>query len=139
MQMSGGRVVMLVGLGWGAGLGCGSTPSPTVAAARSPPVAMLEIPAGVLPPHGTLLIGDLHGTREIPAFVGQLVTAAAARRPVVLGLEVPPGHATAIQAYVASDGGAARRREMLADAWWQAEYQDGRRSVAMGDLIATGR
>jgi hypothetical protein len=130
---------MVVGLGWGVALGCGKTSSPSAAAARSPPVAALEIPAGVLPPHGTLMIGDLHGTREIPAFVGQLVTAVAAREPVVLALEVPPEHVPAIQAYVASDGSAARRQEMLAEAWWQDEYQDGRRSVAMAELIETAR
>src|SRR5215831_2483104 len=85
------------------GFGCGSTASPVAAPARPPPVAALELPAEVLPPHGTLLIGDLHGTREIPAFVGRLVATVAAREPVVLALEISTEEARAIQAYVASD------------------------------------
>jgi hypothetical protein len=51
-----------------------------------PPV---DIPAEALPPRGTLMLGDLHGTREIPAFVGQLVAAASAREPVVLRAREP--------------------------------------------------
>src|SRR5262245_28191283 len=106
------------------GFGCGSTASPVAAPARPPPVPALELPAEVLPPHGTLLIGDLHGTREIPAFVGRVVATVAAREPVVLALEISTGEARAIQAFLASDGSAAQRRALLAGAWWQAPYQD---------------
>ncbi|HZJ67876.1 MAG TPA: hypothetical protein VFD36_30440, partial [Kofleriaceae bacterium] len=99
----------------------------------------IDIPAAVLPAHGTLLIGDFHGTREIPAVVGQLVTAAVAREPVVLALEIPTANAAAVQAFLASDGSAAKRSELVSGPWWQAPYQDGRRSVAMADLLEAVR
>jgi hypothetical protein len=120
------------------GFGCGSTASPVAAPARPPPAA-LELPPEVLPPHGTLMIGDLHGTREIPAFVGRLAATVAAREPVVVALEISTDEAGAIQAFLGSDGGAAGRRALLAGAWWQAPYQDGRRSVAMAELLETVR
>ena len=119
-------------------LGCGAPPPP-VAAPTHPAPPPLEIPAAALPPHGTLLLGDLHGTREIPAFVGQLVTTVAARERVVLALEIPPEEAPAIKAFVASDGSPAMRRQLVAGPWWQAPFQDGRRSVALADLLETVR
>src|SRR5947207_10012966 len=135
----GGGMMMRITMVLALGLGCGSTAPPAAALARPPPVATLELPAEVLPSHGTLLIGDLHGTREIPAFVGRLVATVAAREPVVLALEIPPTEARAIQGFLGSDGSAARRRELVAGTWWQERYQDGRRSVAMADLLETVR
>jgi len=129
-------------------LGCGSAPPPATAPAGPPPAAPqpppattppIELSAEVLPPHGTLLLGDLHGTREIPAFVGRLVAAVAEREPVVLALEIAPAAAPSLQPFLASDGSAAMRRQLLADPWWQAPYQDGRRSVAAAELLETIR
>jgi hypothetical protein len=101
-----------------------------------PPV---DIPAEALPPRGTLMLGDLHGTREIPAFVGQLVAAASAREPVVLALEIPQEQAPSIRAFLASDGSPAMQRQLVTGPWWQDPCQDGRRSVAMVDLLETIR
>ncbi|HMG53264.1 MAG TPA: hypothetical protein VK601_07275 [Kofleriaceae bacterium] len=126
------RIVLVLALV----VGCGSA-SPPSAAPPGPP--LLEIPAQALPPHGTLMLGDWHGTREIPAFVGQLVAATAAREPVVLALEIPADVGPAIAAYLASDGRPARRQALIAGAWWREAYQDGRRSVAMAELIETAR
>jgi hypothetical protein len=125
-------------------LGCGAAPPPAAVPAPSPPAtpappAAVDVPAEALPPHGTLLLGELHGTREIPAFVGRLVAAVSAREPVVLALEIPQDHGPAIGAFLASDGGPAARRALLAAPWWQAPYQDGRRSVAAADLLETIR
>lgn len=122
-------------------LGCGSAPPPPPAAPATPPPpppsppAALELPAEALPPHGTLMLGDLHGTREIPAFVGRLLATASARGPVVLALEAPQDEGPAIQAFLASDGGPAARQKLVAGPWWQAPYQDGRRSVALAELL----
>src|SRR6187402_1662353 len=103
-------------------LGCGSSPTPPAGApggtppqqpapAQQPPV---EIPAEALPPHGTLMLGDYHGTREIPAFVGRLAATALAQGPVVLALEIPQDQGAAIQAFLASDGSPAMRRQLVA-------------------------
>src|SRR5262249_11590304 len=99
----------------------------------------LELPAGVLPAHGTLVLGDLHGTREIPGFVARMAATVASREPVVLALEIPPDESPAIQAFLASDGSAASRSKLIAGPWWQDVYQDGRRTVAMADLLETVR
>ena len=129
-------------------LGCGSAPPPTAGApggAQQPPqqqpaqAQTVEIPAGALPPRGTLMLGEIHGTREIPAFVGRLMATAAAQGPVVLALEIPDDHTAAISAYLASDGSPAMRQKLVAGPWWHNAYQDGRRTVAMADLIETAR
>ena len=85
-------------------LGCQSRPV-VRPVSSAPPPPLLEIPAAVLPPHGTLMLGEVHGTREIPAFVGQLATSVAQREPVVLALEIPVQHAAPVHAYLASDIG----------------------------------
>ncbi|MCU0687099.1 MAG: hypothetical protein MUF34_33445 [Polyangiaceae bacterium] len=117
-------------------------PAPSPAPAP-PPRAAPSSPAGELDraiaPKSMVVLGDMHGTREIPRFVGELTRAAVRRAPVTLALEMPPGATQAIDAYLASDGSAAARARVLGDAWWREDYQDGRRSVAMLDLIETVR
>lgn len=125
------RIAVVLALGWG----CGG--APVANSGKAEPA--LELPAEVLPPRGTLMIGDLHGTREIPAAVGRVAAAAVARQPVVVALEIPTDMSADVAAFLASDGSAERRRALLAGAWWQERYQDGRRSVAMADLLETLR
>jgi hypothetical protein len=110
-------------------------PAPHAPPAEPPKLA---IPPGVLET-GVVLIGDLHGTREIPTFVGDLVAIVARERPVVLGLEIPPGETPSFDGFLASDGGPAAREHLLADPWWRAEFQDGRRSAAMAELVEAMR
>lgn len=112
-------------------LGCASHPPVTS--------ARVDVPEAVLPAGGVLMLGDMHGTRELPAFVGAVAATAAERGPVVLGLEIPPAEGAAITAYLGSDGGPAARAALIAGAWWQAAYQDGRRSEAMVELIEHAR
>jgi len=85
-----------------------------------------------------VLVGELHGTSEIPAAFGRLVCRAAAERPgetVLAGLEVLSSSQAAIDAFLASDGGAAAARALLAQEFWKREYQDGRSSKAMFSLL----
>jgi hypothetical protein len=88
-----------------------------------------------------LMIGELHGSTETPALVGRLVGALADRRPVTLGLEGPRAEQTRIERYLASDGSAAARSDLLAGDFWQPppERSDGRRSLAMAELLETVR
>jgi len=115
---------------------CGSSTAPTHISSAEPP--KLTIPPGIVEP-GVVLIGDLHGTREIPTFVGDLVATVARERPVVLGLEIPPGDTPSFDGFLASDGGTAARERLLADPWWRTEFQDGRRSAAMAELVEAMR
>lgn len=116
-------------------------PLPTAAHAPQAPAGEppLVLPPGVGAPRSTVLIGDLHGTREIPAFVGRLVSTLVAHQPVVLALEIPGEVAPSLDAFLASDGGRAARDAFTHGPWWTNEYQDGRRSVAMLELIDTAR
>ena len=113
------------------------------AGGRATPAPAVELPRLELPRSlgagSTVLVGDLHGTKEIPAFVGQLVSALTAHGPVVLGLEISPAQLPGLDAFLASDGGAAAKAAALRDPWWRSEYQDGRRSVAMFELLEAMR
>ncbi len=85
-----------------------------------------------------VLVGEIHGTSEIPATFGNLVCQAAAERPgetVLVGLEVLASTQPAIDAFLASDGGAPAAQALLAQEFWQREYQDGRSSKAMFSLL----
>lgn len=92
-----------------------------------------------------LIIGEVHGAREVPALVAQVAAgivqlkdATGKAQPVVVALELPAqesGH----QAYLASDGSAADRKRLLGSPLWAKEYQDGRASEAMLALIESVR
>lgn len=99
------------------------------------PSPMMTLPSPLAAPAATILVGDLHGTHEIPAFVGDFVETLAAARHVVVALEVLAAETPSFDAYLHSDGGPAARAALLADPWWRDSYQDGRRSLAMAALI----
>jgi hypothetical protein len=85
-----------------------------------------------------VLVGDLHGTREIPAAFGALVCHAAAGhrgQTVLAGLEIPAGEQPAIDAFLDGPGDAAAVRTLLAGDFWRREYQDGRSSEAVLGLL----
>lgn len=84
-----------------------------------------------------LIVGDYHGSDEIPDFVAQLMHDAAASRPVRLGLEMESFEQKPIQVYMASHGNAADRAALLHDDFWTAE--DGRESKAIVLLIECAR
>lgn len=87
-----------------------------------------------------VVLGETHGTAEIPAAFADLVCqeSAGARR-VLVGLEVWSTAQPAIDAYLESDGGTAARDALLAVEFWRREYQDGRSSAAMAGLLETLR
>jgi hypothetical protein len=104
-----------------------------------PPGEALVLPAELSQRGATILLGELHGTRELPAFVARLVTQLAVDRPVVLGLEAPRDELPSLDTYLASDGGDRARQAALRDPFWRAPFQDGRRSTAMFDLLEAVR
>ena len=134
------RAVVSLGLIVGASCGGGRDVKTAAVASPATPATIVPVLApGTLASHGAILIGDLHGTREIPAFVGALVTEVVAHEPVVLGLEIPKGEVPSLDGFLGSDGGPAAREAALRDPWWHADRQDGRRSAAMFELIDTVR
>lgn len=106
----------------------------------APAVAHADCPAlpGVQPVlaerHDYVLVGEAHGTVELPAVFADLVCQAAADgRPLLVGVEHAPENQIALDAFLASDGGAAAQETLLtAPAWNEA---GSRGSQAMLDLI----
>jgi len=88
-----------------------------------------------------VLVGEMHGTQEMPRLFGNLVTVAAAQKNkrIGAGLELPtalqPLIDDAVKNNVPID---SFRRQLFADPGWQKfeKIQDGRSSQAMVDLIS---
>lgn len=107
--------------------------SPEVRERCGPGVPGME---DVLTPGAVVLLGELHGTKEIPALAGTLAChTASAGTPVVVALEVPREEQGAVDLYLESDGGAEARAELLQGTFWRRPYQDGRSSAARLELL----
>lgn len=86
--------------------------------------------------HRIVLLGELHGTREIPALVGALLERRVRRGHLaVLALEIDSHEQPRIDRFLASSGSAAARRALLAGGHWNEPHHDGRDSAAMVALI----
>jgi hypothetical protein len=110
----------------------GATAARPAPASRCASVAGTE-PLLAMADRRYFILGELHGTAETAALFGDLVCRAAARSPVVVGLEMEEGAQPVLDAYMASDGGAAARAALLRHTFWR--YRDGRASLAMVGLI----
>lgn len=84
------------------------------------------------------MVGEIHGSREMPAEFMRLVCGALQRGLAVsVGLEmVDPKRA--LDAYMGSSGDAAARQALLAERHWNG-VRDGRSSAAWLDMIDTFR
>lgn len=87
-----------------------------------------------------ILVGEMHGTREVPALVAEMAgrwsRPRSARAPaLIVALEYPQTEAAHLQTYVESDGSAGARTRLLATQFWKRPAQDGRSSHAMLALI----
>ena len=88
-----------------------------------------------------VILGEMHGTREIPDLVAVLAERYAAQGPLVLALEMERTEHDALARYMASDGAVAARDELRRRPYWNIAdgSNDGRRSVDMLDLIESMR
>lgn len=77
-----------------------------------------------------IVIGEMHGTTEVPLFVLQLVQQLKSRqKELTVGLEIPIDHQKDIDSFLKTgDFGKLLKLEYF-------KYPDGRTSVAMGELI----
>jgi hypothetical protein len=114
------------------------------AAAAPPPLPIrfgpcgqeIEGAAALIQPSAFLLLGEMSGSREIPALVGRLAcTALFSGVPVVLGLEIPRDAQPRLNRYFESKGTAEDVDQLLSDGFWSRPYQDGRSSLAMASLL----
>jgi hypothetical protein len=96
----------------------------------------LPLPARLSPREGRLLmLGEWHGTNELPRLAGDLLCAVAGSGlETRLGLEMPWTDQERIGAFLHSDGGLAARDALL-DGSRLWGFHDGRSSTAMYDLL----
>lgn len=81
---------------------------------------------------GLLVLGELHGTEELPHTVARTVCAAAiGGKAVWLALEIPRNEQEHLESFLATGDEAA----LLASHFWRRDYQDGRSSQAMLELL----
>ena len=98
------------------------------------------VPIPGLRPHLTagrvILLGELHGTREAPAFAGSVLChGLGLGLRVTVALELPQVEALYVERYLRSDGAPSDRAAMARAPFWFKDYQDGRSSQAMLALL----
>lgn len=86
-----------------------------------------------------IVLGEMHGTNEVPAAFADAVCLTARARPVVVAVEQPSSEQPAIDAFLASDGGEEAKRAFLAAPMWNFPMKDGRSSEAAFRLFETLR
>lgn len=90
----------------------------------------------LLAPGAGVLLGEMHGTAESPAFASNAACLALREDlPVTVALEIPREEEARVETFLASAGGEADRAALLASPFWSREYQDGRSSAAILDLL----
>jgi hypothetical protein len=84
-----------------------------------------------------ILLGELHGTREVPALVASIASEDARAGPVVVAVEIDHAEQRAIDAYLRSDGSPSARRALRERPYWaRADVgHDGRRNDDLLDLF----
>lgn len=87
--------------------------------------------------HRLVVLGEMHGTREIPLLAGDLIERWSDASPVLLALEIPAREHDALREAVASGGADAAIGRLRQRAWWQvpADENDGRRSEDVLALV----
>lgn len=121
--------------GWLLAMLLAAMPSPAPAQAAT---AQLQKGAGA---HRLIVLGEMHGTREVPAQVARLAAAYAVDGPVVVALELSRAEQAAVDTYLDSDGGHDAHGALLAGGYWfkPVAESDGRRNVAVLGLIESMR
>src|SRR2546430_9350177 len=102
------------------------------ASAAPPPAPSVSIPGleAAVKPGMLVVFGDIHGTAEIPDFVGDAARALAKHQRVHVGLEMPVSETKALQAFLSGDD-----QSLLDTPTWTRSYQDGRTSQAVLGLL----
>ncbi len=123
-----------------------NAPKPVVA--RAPAAKSAPTPVGVecgLPiiglakqvrQGGVLLLGEMHGTQEVPRFVAQMACqSAAGGMPVTVGLELPLENQERVDRFLESQGTEDDWLKLMEAPFWRSPYPDGRGSEAMANML----
>ena len=91
-------------------------------------------------PGQIILLGETHGTKEAPLYVEQIVRIALeCNLSVTVGLELPRSDEFTIHQYLESNGSIWAKKRILELPFWSQDFQDGRASQAMFELIESLR
>lgn len=87
-------------------------------------------------PGVVMLLGELHGTQEVPRFVAQGVCqTASSGTPVTVGLELPVENQQRVSTFIHSAGTDDDWLKLMEAPFWRSPFPDGRGSEAMANLI----
>lgn len=87
----------------------------------------------LLKPGAITIFGEIHGTREVPNLISDLVRSCPTNSTIVIGLEVPESLTPLIETFMLSGGSDTDMIELVAHQFWQAH--DGRSSSALLQLF----
>jgi hypothetical protein len=145
-------VIALVAMGCGPKAETATTPvDATVAAEPDPPPPeqppvldcgpQVRGASEVFDAGSVLLIGEMHGTNQVPEAVGRIACHAASEpgADVILGLEMTTDNQPAVDAYLASEGETPAVNALLQAPHFASETKDGRNSQAMLGLLESVR
>ncbi|HYO58854.1 hypothetical protein [Archangium sp.] len=87
-------------------------------------------------PGNVVLLGELHGTQQVPHFVAQSACQVATHGiPVTVGLEVPRPNQERLETFLASAGTEHDWAKLMESPFWRSPYPDGRNSEGVVYLI----
>lgn len=105
-------------------------------AGSSPACSSLDGTAALLDQsQRVIVVGEFHGTVEVPAAFLGVVCEAAQRGPVTVGLEMSEADRPLFDQFMASPDEAAARRVLRYGDFGRADRDDGRHSQAMLDMM----
>ncbi|MBJ6761384.1 hypothetical protein JGU66_11465 [Myxococcaceae bacterium JPH2] len=83
-----------------------------------------------------LLLGELHGTQEVPRFIAQAACqVASAGVKVSVGLELPVENEQRMETFLASKGEEEDWLRLMDAGFWRSPYPDGRGSEAVANML----
>jgi len=83
-----------------------------------------------------VLLGELHGTQQVPHFVAQSACQVATQGiPVTVGLEMPAVNQERLVAFVSSAGTEHDWAKLMESPFWRSPFPDGRNSEGVVYLI----
>jgi hypothetical protein len=111
---------------------------------KSSPVPLLGVECGMpilgLQPQvkrgGVMMLGELHGTQEVPRFVAQSACqVASSGTPISVGLELPVENQERVRNFLRSAGTDNDWLKLMEAAFWRSPFPDGRSSEGMANLL----
>jgi len=99
--------------------------------------AQLNIPE-IIKEKRLVILGELHGTKEAPAFAGTLVcNLAKGNKKIAFAIEMPASTQAQLQSAFLQNQKISASNEFDALSFWNSSFQDGKRSQAYKDLLMT--